>query len=88
MASNTSRQIQGSSRDQNNVVYEPAPTNEQGGPSAPPYSVNQDAPPSYDEAILDKQKESEGVQLNYQRQPGLPIKGDYNYGPGMQFGPG
>jgi len=87
MSQNSSSPVQGSSGGQNNVVYEQAPTNELGVSLAPPYPGYQDAPPSYDEAILGKEKESEEGQSNYPRQPGLPFKSDYSV-PVTQFGPG
>ena len=58
-------------------------------PSLPaPYPEYQDAPPSYDEAVLGKPKPTDGQgPPGYPKQPGLPIKGEFNV-PGTQFGPG
>ena len=66
------------------VLYEGVAVDESNIPSAPPslpapYPGFQDAPPSYDEAVLGKAKQSDGQgPPGYPIQPGLPIKGEFN----------
>lgn len=75
------------------VLYEGVAVDESNNPSAPsslpaPYPGFQDAPPSYDEAVLGKSKQSDGQgPPPYPNQPGLPIKGEFHV-PVTQFGPG
>jgi hypothetical protein len=75
------------------VLYEGVEVDESNNPSAPPslpapYPGFQDAPPSYDEAVLGKSKQSDGQgPPPYPNQPGLPIKGEFHV-PVTQFGTG